>query len=148
MVMVKFWTADKPGYHVSEEYGPFDAVRVGDDMMLGLSITRFLSSGSNPNRVYPSVVTRLFRETSKRRNTMDEIIRRNLVIFARAVYNDDAGISEEAHNAFLEVIEAAGGFIPGCPGDKQLFEELQDIRRLIDATDGRFYLDGIIVKVK
>lgn len=71
---------------------------------------------------------------------MDEIIRRNLVIFARAVYNDDAGISEEAHNAFLEVIEAAGGFIPGCPGDKQLFEELQDIRRLIDATDGRFYL--------
>lgn len=71
---------------------------------------------------------------------MDEIIRRNLVNFARAVYNDDAGISEEAHNAFLEVIEAAAGFIPDCQGDQRLYEELQDIRRNIDATDGRFYL--------
>lgn len=71
---------------------------------------------------------------------MDEIIRRHLVNFARAVYNDDCGISEEAHNAFLEVVEAAGGFISGCVGDSRLFVELQSIRSLIDATDGRFYL--------
>lgn len=35
MVMVKFWKPDKPRPHVSEEYGPFDGIRVGDDMMLG-----------------------------------------------------------------------------------------------------------------
>lgn len=66
-----------------------------------------------------------------------KVVMDKLLDFLLAIYNDDHGISENAHNAFLSLIAAIEDDID--PATAAAFAQF---RAQIVATDGRFYIRG------
>lgn len=59
------------------------------------------------------------------------------LFFIERCLDDENGISQEAYDCFLDIVENAGSNIH-CGFTNRLLE----LRASVDATDGRFYLRG------